>query len=218
MRAKFSEMTYEGGPAKCCHAGKGGHGESVWMTAEQIPVKGSYTEKDLEGLEHLNYAAGIAPFLRGPYSTMYVMRPWTIRQYAGFSTADASRLYLPIDPSPARPTVAAEERDPQSILNYVKGLIALRRQTPALGTQGAWRFVSDVEQPYPMVYARELDGQKYLVALNPSKRSATARFASEGAAAEAVYGTGDGAKYTSKNGLSTLKMKPVSAVILKITE
>ncbi|HCP59243.1 MAG TPA: alpha-amylase, partial [Alistipes obesi] len=143
---------------------------------------------------------------------------WDDSPNAGFSTADASRLYLPIDPSPARPTVAAEERDPQSILNYVKGLIALRRQTPALGTQGAWRFVSDVEQPYPMVYARELDGQKYLVALNPSKRSATARFASEGAAAEAVYGTGDGAKYTSKNGLSTLKMKPVSAVILKITE
>ena len=93
MRAKFSEMTYEGGPAKCCHAGKGGHGESVWMTAEQIPVKGSYTEKDLEGLEHLNYAAGIAPFLRGPYSTMYVMRPWTIHQYAGFSTAEESNAF-----------------------------------------------------------------------------------------------------------------------------
>ena len=86
-------MTYEGGTAKCCHAGKGGHGESVWMTAEQIPVKGSYTEKDLEGLEHLNYAAGIAPFLRGPYSTMYVMRPWTIRQYAGFSTAEESNAF-----------------------------------------------------------------------------------------------------------------------------
>ena len=93
MRAKFSDLTYEGGPAKCCHAGKGGHGESVWMTAEQIPVKGSYTEKDLEGLEHLNYAAGIAPFLRGPYSTMYVMRPWTIRQYAGFSTAEESNAF-----------------------------------------------------------------------------------------------------------------------------
>ena len=63
------------------------------MTAEQIPVKGSYTEKDLEGLEHLNYAAGIAPFLRGPYSTMYVMRPWTIRQYAGFSTAEESNAF-----------------------------------------------------------------------------------------------------------------------------
>lgn len=93
MRAKFSDMTYEGGPAKCCHAGKGGHGESIWLTAEQIPVKGSYTEKDLEGLEHLNYAAGIAPFLRGPYSTMYVMRPWTIRQYAGFSTAEESNAF-----------------------------------------------------------------------------------------------------------------------------
>ena len=93
MRAKFSDITYEGGPAKCCHAGKGGHGESTWMTAEQIPVKGTYTEKDLEGLEHLNYAAGIAPFLRGPYSTMYVMRPWTIRQYAGFSTAEESNAF-----------------------------------------------------------------------------------------------------------------------------
>ena len=93
MRAKFSDITYEGGPAKCCHAGKGGHGESTWMTAEQIPVKGTYTEKDLEGLEHLNYAAGIAPFVRGPYCTMYVMRPWTIRQYAGFSTAEESNAF-----------------------------------------------------------------------------------------------------------------------------
>ena len=93
MRAKFSDISYEGGPAKCCHAGKGGHDEHVWLTAEQIPVKGTYTEKDLEGLEHLNYAAGIAPFLRGPYSTMYVMRPWTIRQYAGFSTAEESNAF-----------------------------------------------------------------------------------------------------------------------------
>ena len=44
-------------------------------------------------MEHLNYAAGIAPFLRGPYSTMYVMRPWTIRQYAGFSTAEESNAF-----------------------------------------------------------------------------------------------------------------------------
>ena len=63
------------------------------MTAEQIPVKTDYTAKDLENLEHLNYAAGIAPFLRGPYSTMYVMRPWTIRQYAGFSTAEESNAF-----------------------------------------------------------------------------------------------------------------------------
>jgi methylmalonyl-CoA mutase len=64
-----------------------------WLTPEQIPVKPVYTKDDLEGMEHLNYAAGIAPYLRGPYSTMYVMRPWTIRQYAGFSTAEESNAF-----------------------------------------------------------------------------------------------------------------------------
>lgn len=64
-----------------------------WLTPEQIPVKTVYTKEDLEGMEHLNYAAGVAPYLRGPYSTMYVMRPWTIRQYAGFSTAEESNAF-----------------------------------------------------------------------------------------------------------------------------
>ena len=64
-----------------------------WLTPEQIPVKPVYTKEDLEGMEHLNYAAGIAPFLRGPYSSMYVMQPWTIRQYAGFSTAEESNAF-----------------------------------------------------------------------------------------------------------------------------
>src|SRR5574344_346911 len=64
-----------------------------WKTPELIDVKPVYTKEDLEGMEHLNYAAGVAPFLRGPYSTMYVMRPWTIRQYAGFSTAEESNAF-----------------------------------------------------------------------------------------------------------------------------
>lgn len=64
-----------------------------WMTPEQIPVKPVYSKEDLENMEHLNYAAGVAPYLRGPYSTMYVMRPWTIRQYAGFSTAEESNAF-----------------------------------------------------------------------------------------------------------------------------
>jgi len=64
-----------------------------WMTPEQIPVKSVYGKDDLEGMEHLEYAAGIPPFLRGPYSTMYVMSPWTIRQYAGFSTAEESNAF-----------------------------------------------------------------------------------------------------------------------------
>ncbi len=64
-----------------------------WLTPEQIPVKPVYTKEDLEGMEHLDFAAGLPPFLRGPYSSMYVMQPWTIRQYAGFSTAEESNAF-----------------------------------------------------------------------------------------------------------------------------
>jgi len=67
--------------------------QADWMTPELIPVKSVYTKDDLEGMEHLNYASGIPPFLRGPYSGMYAMRPWTIRQYAGFSTAAESNAF-----------------------------------------------------------------------------------------------------------------------------
>ena len=93
MRPNFSELKYEAGAQKSCCASKGCGQVEPWLTAEQIPVKGVYTAEDLEGMEHLNYAAGIAPFLRGPYSTMYVMRPWTVRQYAGFSTAAESNAF-----------------------------------------------------------------------------------------------------------------------------
>ena len=87
MRPNFSDIKYTGGTAQT----KGE--QSVWMTPEQIGVKNVYSAADLEGLEHLNYAAGIPPYLRGPYSTMYVMNPWTIRQYAGFSTAEESNAF-----------------------------------------------------------------------------------------------------------------------------
>jgi methylmalonyl-CoA mutase len=66
---------------------------STWATHEKIEVKSIYTAKDLEQMEHLNYAAGLVPFLRGPYSSMYVNMPWTIRQYAGFSTAEESNAF-----------------------------------------------------------------------------------------------------------------------------
>ncbi|MEG0789700.1 MAG: methylmalonyl-CoA mutase [Alistipes sp.] len=93
MRAKFSELSYARGTQKSCCASKSCGQVEPWLTAEQIPVKGSYSAEDLAGMEHLNYAAGLAPFLRGPYSTMYVMRPWTVRQYAGFSTAEESNAF-----------------------------------------------------------------------------------------------------------------------------
>ena len=64
-----------------------------WKTAEQIDIQPVYTKEDLEGMEHLDFGAGIPPFLRGPYSMMYPFRPWTIRQYAGFSTAEESNAF-----------------------------------------------------------------------------------------------------------------------------
>ncbi|MFT7163752.1 MAG: methylmalonyl-CoA mutase [Flavobacterium sp.] len=64
-----------------------------YLTAEGIELKETYSEKDVENLKHLDFAAGFAPNLRGPYTTMYVRRPWTIRQYAGFSTAEESNAF-----------------------------------------------------------------------------------------------------------------------------
>jgi methylmalonyl-CoA mutase len=64
-----------------------------WTTPELIKVKPVYTADDLAGMEHLHYAAGVVPYLRGPYSVMYAMQPWTIRQYAGFSTAEESNAF-----------------------------------------------------------------------------------------------------------------------------
>jgi len=65
----------------------------LWETPEHISIKSEYSKEDLAHMEHLHYAAGLPPFLRGPYSAMYAMRPWTIRQYAGFSTAEESNAF-----------------------------------------------------------------------------------------------------------------------------
>ncbi|PWA08613.1 methylmalonyl-CoA mutase [Flavobacterium laiguense] len=67
--------------------------EQNFQTAEGIELHKTYTEKDIETIEHLDFGAGFAPNLRGPYATMYVRRPWTIRQYAGFSTAEESNAF-----------------------------------------------------------------------------------------------------------------------------
>ena len=88
MKPDFTKIPYAP-PRPAASAGPG----EVWMTPEGIPVKAVYRAADLEGMEHLEYAAGLPPFLRGPYSTMYAMQPWTIRQYAGFSTAEESNAF-----------------------------------------------------------------------------------------------------------------------------
>ena len=90
MRPDFTQMPYR--PE---HTGQAPPlpEQPPFETPEKIQVKGLYQPEDLQGLQHLDYAAGLPPFLRGPYSTMYVTRPWTIRQYAGFSTAEESNAF-----------------------------------------------------------------------------------------------------------------------------
>ena len=94
MRKDFRniDISYSAKATACCSTATDCCGET-WETSEHIKVKPIYTAEDLNEMEHLDYAAGIPPFLRGPYSMMYTFRPWTIRQYAGFSTAEESNAF-----------------------------------------------------------------------------------------------------------------------------
>jgi methylmalonyl-CoA mutase len=88
MRPDFTKIDWRPAAAE-----KAAHEADAWLSPEHIALKSFYGGVDLEGLEHLGYAAGIPPYLRGPYTTMYATRPWTIRQYAGFSTAEESNAF-----------------------------------------------------------------------------------------------------------------------------
>jgi methylmalonyl-CoA mutase len=90
MRPDFSKIDYK--PA-APETKPSSTGATEWFVPEHIAVKSYYTRDELEGMEHLEYGAGLPPYLRGPYSTMYVTQPWTIRQYAGFSTAEESNAF-----------------------------------------------------------------------------------------------------------------------------
>ena len=88
MRKDFSKLSFRNTSDK-----KNTQANTSWKTPEQIEIQSNYGPEDIKKLDHLDFAAGLAPYLRGPYSTMYVMRPWTIRQYAGFSTAEESNAF-----------------------------------------------------------------------------------------------------------------------------
>ncbi|MGA9270562.1 MAG: methylmalonyl-CoA mutase [Lutimonas sp.] len=90
MRPDFSDLTLQTNGVQKIESQKE---EDAWMTPEGIPVKQKFSKEDLKEAEHLGFTAGLPPFTRGPYSTMYVTRPWTIRQYAGFSTAEESNAF-----------------------------------------------------------------------------------------------------------------------------
>lgn len=143
---------------------------------------------------------------------------WNTERHAGFSTVkDARKLYLPVDYSFTFPNVAEQEKDDNSVLAYVKGLLKLRAATPALGVAGEWKYVGDLDNPYPMIYSRTLGDEKYVVVFNPADREVEGKIAPLGKKSEWVYGNDEKlAKCkTSKEG-HTFKMQPVSVAIFKI--
>src|ERR1035437_223348 len=93
MRPHFSKMDYKPTPQPAAPHAEGASSGPEWFAPEHFAIQPWYTRADLEGMEHLAYAAGLPPYLRGPYSTMYARQPWTIRQYAGFSTAEESNAF-----------------------------------------------------------------------------------------------------------------------------
>ena len=96
---------------------------------------------------------------------------WNDGINAGFSTAPAENLYLPVDSDSLRPDVAAQQNDPQSVYSFVKELLALRNQHEALRCDAELEILSDETKPYPLIYRRRAAGEEWIIALNPSDRT-----------------------------------------------
>lgn len=156
---------------------------------------------------------------------------WAPGATAGFSTCAPDRLYLPVATDGGKITVAAEEKDPNSMLNYTRRLVKLRHATPALGNLADWKLVSNLKQPYPMVYQRAMGGQTCIVALNPSGKAVKASLPRIGLGAptdntsleqgkmkensykpQTLIATGKAAYRTGKSG-DVVALDPVSAAV-----
>lgn len=141
---------------------------------------------------------------------------WDSSENAGFSTAAKEDLYLPQDPDPDRRTVESQEADPNSLLNYVRELIKLRRSSDALGSDGDWRLVSSLDAPYPMIYERTSGDEVWVVALNPTAKKVTGEIPTYSADPEPMFGSYDSVKYRSGKEVDKITLSPVSAAVFKV--
>ena len=145
---------------------------------------------------------------------------WSQDKNLGFSTGDASKLYLPVDPAPDAPNVAAQEKDPNSLLNKTRRLISLRHSEPALANYAEFVpvYPGENDAPYPFVYARAADGDVVLVMLNPRAQASEATFNLNVKFKNTKVLAGD--KFTilhnKKSGNMTIKMPATSYAIVKL--
>lgn len=143
---------------------------------------------------------------------------WDNSATAGFSTASPDKIYLPVDTQGGTISVEAEDKDPESLLNYVRSLVRLRSSSDALGNDGIWFYVGNTDQPYPMVYKRSSDNEDYIVAINPSGKRVKTTIANQGAnSATVVLQTGKGTYTIGKKGAAdAISLNPASAMIVKL--
>jgi len=140
---------------------------------------------------------------------------WDGSRNAGFSSAPAREIYLPIDPQARRPTVQSQARDPRSLLSHVRRLIALRRHSPALGAKGKMTPVFAEPGRYPFVYLRERRGERFLVALNPPRRPVAVTVDATGLG-EMRSELGRGVAVSSRGGRSRISMAGASYAIFRL--
>ncbi|MBQ1904915.1 MAG: alpha-amylase [Bacteroidales bacterium] len=140
---------------------------------------------------------------------------WDSSANAGFSSAPIEKIYIPQDPNPDRMTVEKAEADPASLLNYVRGLLRLRKEVKALGADASWRLVSSLEQPYPMVYERRLGSERCYVVINPSAKAVSVTLPSEAAKPEIIGGNYKKCSYKQGRKGDTINISATSAAIFK---
>jgi maltose alpha-D-glucosyltransferase/alpha-amylase len=140
---------------------------------------------------------------------------WDGTDNAGFSTAPLEKIYIPQDPDPNRMTVEKAEADPNSLLHYVRGLLRLRKEVPALGADASWRLVSSFDQPYPMVYEREWRGERCWVVLNPSGKQVSVTLPAGAAKPELIGGNYKKCTFKQTKKGDVIQISAVSAAILQ---
>ena len=138
---------------------------------------------------------------------------WDGSANAGFSTAPIDKIYIPQDPNPDRMTVEKAEADPASLLNYVRGLLRLRKEVKALGADASWRLVSSLEQPYPMVYERRLGAERCYVVINPSAKAVSVTLPTEATKPEIIGGNYKKCSYKQGRKGDTINISATSAAI-----
>jgi maltose alpha-D-glucosyltransferase/alpha-amylase len=164
----------------------------------------------------MNHVMGL-PSKEGGYNRTGARTPmqWDRSANAGFSSADPSMLYLPIDPSPGRPTVADQEPDRASLLNAVRRLAALRKEHAALFADGHFTPILAEKGKYPFIYQRADHSGAFVIAINPSRHPVSISIPADSVPGQFRKLFGSEVSYSATHGKNKLEMPGISYAILE---